>query len=91
MTDTTLATELLLLDRCIESMREIAPSARNLQARIIVHLSDHPTAHQTAEAVLALVRQFLTDIDVRLLPPDITSGAPRALRFRPSMGWIQTR
>src|SRR6202046_4702135 len=27
MTDTTLATELLLLDRCVESMREMAPAA----------------------------------------------------------------
>src|SRR6202011_4830049 len=34
MTDTTLATELLLLDRCIESMRELAPAARNLPARV---------------------------------------------------------
>ncbi len=91
MTDTTLATELLLLDRCVESMREIAPAARNLQARIIAHLSDHPRARETCETVLTLVRQFLADADVRLLPPDVTTGAPRALRFRPSMGWVQTR
>src|ERR1700751_124380 len=30
MTDTTLAPELLLLDRCVESMRELTPGARNL-------------------------------------------------------------
>src|SRR5579872_2784760 len=47
MTDTTLATELLLLDRCIESMREVAPAARNLQARVVAHLSDHPKAQET--------------------------------------------
>ena len=44
MTDSTLATELLLLDRCVESMRELAPSARNLQARVVAHMSDHPQA-----------------------------------------------
>jgi chemotaxis receptor (MCP) glutamine deamidase CheD len=91
MTDTTLATELLLLDRCIESMREIAPGARNLQARIIAHLADHPYARGTCETVLTLVRHFLTDAGVRLLPTDVGAGPPRALRFRPSMGWVQTR
>jgi chemotaxis receptor (MCP) glutamine deamidase CheD len=91
MTDTTLATELLLLDRCVESMREIAPAARNLQARIVAHISDHPHARETCETVLLLVRQFLADADVRLLPADIGSGPARNLRFRPSMGWVQTR
>src|ERR1700755_202853 len=41
MTDSTLATELLLLDRCVESMREVAPTARNLQARVGAH-GPHP-------------------------------------------------
>src|SRR5580700_9637892 len=39
VTDTTLATELLLLDRCLESLRASAPAARHLQARIVVHLA----------------------------------------------------
>src|SRR5215475_12694741 len=52
MTDTTLATELLLLDRCVEAMRETAPNARNLQARIFAHLDDHPMAAQVCETAL---------------------------------------
>jgi chemotaxis receptor (MCP) glutamine deamidase CheD len=91
MTDTTLATELLLLDRCVESMREMAPNARNLQARIFAHLDDHPVAAQVCETVLTMVRHFLEDTGVRLLPVEVGSGPPRELRFRPSMGWVQTR
>jgi chemotaxis receptor (MCP) glutamine deamidase CheD len=91
MTDTTLATELLLLDRCVESMREIAPAARNLQARIFAHLEEHPMAEQVCEAALTLVRHFLLDAGVTLLPVDIGSGAPKEIRFRPSMGWVQSR
>src|SRR3977135_501797 len=49
MTDSTLATELLLLDRCIESMRELAPTARNLQARVVAHMSAQPQAQETFE------------------------------------------
>src|ERR1700758_1321799 len=61
MTDTTLATELLLLDRCIESLREMAPAARNLQARIFAHLDDQPMADQVCDAALTLVQHFLMD------------------------------
>jgi chemotaxis receptor (MCP) glutamine deamidase CheD len=91
MTDTTLATELLLLDRCVEAMREIAPAARNLQARIFAHLDDHPMAEQVCDAALTLVRHFLMDSGVTLLPVEVGGGPPRELRFRPSMGWVQTR
>src|ERR1700744_2531169 len=40
-TDTTLATELLLLDRCIESLRAAAPQARALKAHLVVYVPEH--------------------------------------------------
>src|SRR6478752_5279058 len=91
MTDSTLATELLLLDRCVESMREVAPGARNLQARVVVHLSDHPEARETFDIVLTMVQHFLVDAGVRVLPLDMAAGPARAIRFRPSMGWLQSK
>ena len=91
MTDSTLATELLLLDRCVESMREAAPSARNLQARVVAHVSDNPGSQETFDIVLGMVHDFLTDAGVRVLPLDVAAGQVRALRFRPSMGWLQTK
>jgi chemotaxis receptor (MCP) glutamine deamidase CheD len=91
MTDTTLATELLLLDRCVEAMREVAPAARNLQARIFAHLDDQPMAEEVCDAALTLVRHFLMDSGVTLLPVEVGGGPPRELRFRPSMGLVQAR
>jgi chemotaxis receptor (MCP) glutamine deamidase CheD len=91
VTDTTLATELLLLDRCIESLRAAAPAARNLQARIVVHLAEAPQARPACETVVSMVKRFLEDAGVRLLPEDIAEGPVRTLRFRPSMGWVHTR
>src|SRR5688500_6452211 len=44
VTDTTLATELLLLDRCLEGLRRAASGARNLQAKIVVHLPEPAAA-----------------------------------------------
>jgi len=91
VTDTTLATELLLLDRCLESLRAAAPSARHLQARIVVHLAEAPQARPACETVVALVKHYLADAGVQLLPEDVAAGPTRTLRFRPSMGWVHTR
>jgi chemotaxis receptor (MCP) glutamine deamidase CheD len=91
ITDSTLATELLLLDRCVETLREVTPAARNLQAKVVAHLSDYPHAAETLDSVLTMVKHFLSDAAIRLLPLDVSSGPVRTLRFRPSMGWLQTR
>ncbi len=91
VTDSTLATELLLLDRCVEAMRAAAPAARHLQARIIAHLSEHPHAQYTCDSVLLMVQHYLQDGGVQVLPADVSAGMPRVLRFRPSMGWVQVR
>ena len=90
VTDTTLATELLLLDRCIQSLREQSPAARDMQARIIVHLADTPQARAAYDSVIKMVRHFLVDANVTLLPEDVATGQPRRLRFRPNMGWVHT-
>ncbi len=92
VTDTTLATELLLLDRCIESLREAAPGAKNLQAKLAAHLPDNTNAQRACENVLTLVRHFLDDSGMTVITSDIAaSDTARVLRFRPSMGWLQIR
>jgi chemotaxis receptor (MCP) glutamine deamidase CheD len=91
VTDTTLATELLLLDRCLAALREASPQARHLQARIVVHLSDAPQAAGVCDNMVALVKHYLIDGEVRLLPEDVAAGPVRHLRFRPAMGWVHTR
>jgi chemotaxis receptor (MCP) glutamine deamidase CheD len=90
VTDTTLATELLLLDRCLQSLREQSPAARDLQARIVVHLEDTPQARAAYDSVIKMAKHFLVDANVTLLPEDVATGQPRRLRFRPNMGWVHT-
>ncbi len=91
VTDTTLATELLLLDRCIETLREAMPTARNMQAKIAAHLPDNPDAQRACDTVLTLVRHFLNDSGMTVISSDITAGPARELRFRPAMGWMQMK
>lgn len=57
----------------------------------MAHLADNAQAHSVCETVLILVRHFLADAGVRLLPEDVAAGAVRSLRFRPGMGWVHTR
>jgi chemotaxis receptor (MCP) glutamine deamidase CheD len=91
VTDTTLATELLLLDRCIEAFREAAPSARNLQAKIAAHLPEGGNAVGPFNNVLTLVVSFVKDAGASIPAPDMTVGPSRKLTFRPSMGWLHLR
>ncbi|MBV8496141.1 MAG: hypothetical protein JO361_05085 [Gammaproteobacteria bacterium] len=91
VTDSTLATELLLLDRCLESLRAAAPAARHLQARIVAHLGESPAARGVCEIMVGMVKRYLEDAGVQLSPEDIAPGPGRSLRFRPSMGWVHTR
>jgi chemotaxis receptor (MCP) glutamine deamidase CheD len=90
VTDTTLATELLLLDRCLQSLRELSPAARDLQARIVVHLPEAPQVRPAYDTMIALLKHSLKDAGVTLLPEDVSTGQPRRLRFRPSMGWVHS-
>jgi chemotaxis receptor (MCP) glutamine deamidase CheD len=91
LTDTTLATELLLLDRCIESLRATAPTARNWQARITAHLPEDPEAQKGCDSMLTLVRHYLTDVEMTVSPTDASAGRTRELKFRPSMGSLMLR
>jgi Chemotaxis protein; stimulates methylation of MCP proteins len=91
LTDTTLATELLLLDRCIESLRETMPAARNMQAKISAHLPEDSEAQKGCDSMLTLVRHYLNDAGMTVPPSDAVAGATRELRFRPCMGSVTLR
>jgi chemotaxis receptor (MCP) glutamine deamidase CheD len=91
VTDTTLATELLLLDRCVESLRTAAPQARALKARIVVHMPAGSNARAACDSTLTLVGHFMQDIGAELEPVDLGTDQPREVVFRPCMGSLQVR
>jgi chemotaxis receptor (MCP) glutamine deamidase CheD len=90
-TDTTLATELLLLDRCVQSLRAAAPQARALKARVVAHVPAQSNARAACESTLVLVGHFMADIGAELAPVDLDTGEPREVLFRPCMGSLQVR
>jgi chemotaxis receptor (MCP) glutamine deamidase CheD len=90
-TDTTLATELLLLDRCVEFLRTLVPQAKALKAHIVVHVPEQSTARAACDSTLTLVGHFMQDIGAELAPVDLDTGEPREVIFRPCMGTLQVR
>jgi chemotaxis receptor (MCP) glutamine deamidase CheD len=88
VTDRTLATDLLLLDRCVADLRQLTPRAQNLQGKIVAHVAAELTPQAVTEAVLKLVTDYLADAGVRIITTDV-SARPARVRFRPSLGQVQ--
>lgn len=89
LTDRTLATDLLLLDRCVEQFRASLDRGTDLQGRIAANIDDSDAARSSAEAVLALVGEYLKDSGVTVVSREVESSGARNLRFRPSFGQLR--
>lgn len=89
VTDSTLASDLILLDRCVERLRSLAPRAQDLQGRIATHVQPDSVSQRIAAAVLMLTRDFLTDSGIRIVSDSIDYAAPRSVRFRPLLGRLE--
>jgi len=87
LTDRTLATYLLLLDRCVAELRRSTPRAQNLQGKIAAHVDSDATPAATTDGVLGLVTSYLEDAGVVLISRQL-SAQPANLRFRPAMGQL---
>jgi len=90
-TDSTRASELLLLDRCVATLRAAAPAARNLQARITVALADDHATLATGMDLLDVLAEFFAYAGVQHTAPDVATCEARRVVFRPSMGRIQVQ
>lgn len=89
VTDSTLASDLILLDRCVERLRSVAPRAQDLQGRITAHVQPDGVSRRIADAVLMLVRDFLTDSGIRIVSGAVDYAAPRRVRFWPAIGRLE--
>lgn len=89
VTDSTLASDLILLDRCVGKLRSLAPRAQDLQGRITAHVQPDGVSRRIADAVLMLVRDFLTDSGIRIVSGAVDYASPRRVRFRPALGRLE--
>ncbi len=89
LTDNTLSTDLLMLDRCFADLRQAEPRARHWQARFVAHADPHAGGHERLLGIRAFIEAFLDDAGVRLLSCTAHDGPPQKLIFRPAMGQLR--
>lgn len=92
LTDTTLSSDLLLIDRCLEELRAGSPRAQHWQARLLAQVDSAPAARARFDGMRDLLSAFLNDAGVTLVSCDILDGSGARVRFDPMMGkaWVAT-
>lgn len=80
-TDTTLASDLLLLDRFVATMRKAAPPWSPLSAGLYASAIETATGRKATQTVLDIVRAFLRDAAIELGPEQVQPGGVHLLRF----------
>lgn len=85
LTDNTLSTDLLLLDRCLADLREAEPRGRHWQAHFLAHAAEQAGGYDRLSALQAFIEVYLEDTGVKLASAVIHDGAERELFFRPSL------
>lgn len=85
LTDNTLSTDLLLLDRCLAELRLAEPRARHWQARFVAHADPDAGGFDRLSALQAFIEVYLEDTYVALTSAVTHDGVPRHLSFRPAL------
>ncbi len=91
LTDTTLSTDLLLLDRCFVELRKSEPRAQHWQAKVVGQVQDLPGARERFDGVQSFLSAFLNDTNVKLISCDTHVDHVQLLKFRPAMGQVRAQ
>ncbi len=90
LTDTSLSTDLLLLDRCFGELRKSEPRAQHWQAKVVGQVQDIAGARERFDGVQSFLTAFLADTNVKLISCDTHLNHVQLLRFRPAMGHVRS-
>jgi len=85
LTDNTLSTDLLLLDRCLSELKSVEPRARHWQARFVAHADPAAGGADRLAALQAFIEVYLEDTGVKLTSVAMHEGMARRVQFRPSL------
>ena len=85
LTDNTLSTDLLLLDRCLAELRLAEPRAKHWQAKFVAHADPAAGGFERLSALQAFVEVYLEDTGVQLTSAVTHDGPMRKLAFRPAL------
>jgi chemotaxis receptor (MCP) glutamine deamidase CheD len=90
LTDNTLSTDLLLLDRCLAEFKRSDPRAKHWLAKFVAHADANTGGTERAEGMQHFVAAFLADAEIRLVSATTHAESPLRLSFRPAMGQLRS-
>lgn len=89
LTDNTLSTDLLLIDRCLADLKLAEPRARHWQARFVAHVDPNAGGHERLDGIRSFIQAFLDDAGIRLVSAAAHEGPALRLAFRPSLAQLR--
>jgi hypothetical protein len=90
VTDSVLTGDLVLLEQAMKALRQIAPTSRYWQCKMVAQLPDEDEVLGNAAACVAeFIRAYLSDSIVRLVDTQVRFGGTAELLFRPAMGELR--
>jgi len=89
LTDNTLSTNLLLLDRCLADLRQIDPRARHGQAKFVAHAGERSGGRERLLGIQSFIEAYLDDVGIRLVTAAGHIEAAVAVQFRPALGQLR--
>lgn len=89
LTDNTLSTNLLLLDRCIAELKLSDPRARHWQAKFVAHADESRGGRELALGVQSFIEAYLEDVGIGLVSAAVHNDESLRLSFRPAMGQLR--
>ena len=75
LTDNTLSTDLLLLDRCLSDLKAAEPRAKHWGARFVAHADPDAGGADRLSALQAFIEVYLEDTGVKLTSAVTHAGA----------------
>lgn len=89
LTDNTLSTNLLLLDRCLADLRQSDPRARHWQAKYVAHADERSGGREVMLGIQSFIEAYLEDVSIGLVSAAAHTDEPLRLAFRPAMGQLR--
>ena len=90
LTDSTLSSDLALLDRALRELSAACPRARHWQAKLVAHTEEQASARVRCEGLQAFISAFLQDAGIEVVSAVAHAELSVAVRFRPAMGHVRT-
>ena len=89
LTDNTLSTNLLLLDKCIAELRQSDPRARHWQAKFVAHADERNGGRERMLGIQSFIEAYLEDVGIGLVSAAAHADEPLQVSFRPAMGQLR--